>query len=99
MKISMAKACVGLNMEDGTRYASKPGGSVEIPDERTDHIAAIKRSPNYTEGHMGKGGINVAFTDLIPDRVCPGCGRRAMFYRDVTTCWKCGSTLPEPVAA
>jgi|ERR1035437_2558932 hypothetical protein len=82
---SMPKACSGLTMEDGTRYTAPMGGTVTI--ERDDHIAAVKRSANYTQEHFGRGGLRLTF-DQTPGPVCE-CGFALFPWQSV--CPKCGS--------
>ena len=89
-RFTMAPGCTGVTMEDGTRYTCKPGGSIEV--ERPDHVAAIRRSRNYTLGHMGRGGVRVGFAGSpLPDNLCPACGHNMWPWSRV--CGRCGAPM------
>lgn len=86
MRFTMPEGCMGLKLQDGTRYGDRPGQTVEVT--RPDHIAAIQASPNA--GYIGSGRLAVSFADLLPDHVC-ACGHNALPW--TVRCPKCGATL------
>lgn len=86
MRFTMPQGCMGLRMQDGTRYGRRPGQTVEVT--RPDHIAAIQASPNAA--HIGNGKLAVSFADLPGGRGC-ACGFAAWPWQ--RHCPQCGGDL------
>ena len=88
-RFALPPSCTGLNMEDGTRYnRNRRTGMVEV--DNPDHIAAIKRSGNYTLGHMGQGGVRFNAPDM-PLTLCDGCAFSLWPWQ--TRCPRCGAEV------
>lgn len=73
-------------MEDGTKYDTNRNGVFEV--ENPAHLEAIKQSPNYRLGHMGKGGVRVSVAELLEDNFCENCSFNR--YPWQVTCPRCG---------
>lgn len=94
-QITLPPGNSGFNMQDGTEYKTRPGGTVTVSDE---HAAAIRRQVGGDAGLVGHGSFR-AFGGTREGRWCPGCGFIANSWSE--SCPRCErrgvttATLPE----
>lgn len=91
MKITMPPGCEGFNMEDGTRYSGKPGGTVEVSDR---HAKAVDRQIGGDGGLAYAGGYR-GFVGTKTGRWCAPC--RRIWNAWSHTCPKCGEPTMEDI--
>lgn len=84
-RIAVPKACMGVEMEDGTKYNRKREGFIEVTDDH--HLKAVERSIPRQYHWIGVGGT---FFDGKSGPVCD-CHRTAWPWEE--TCPKCGKSL------
>lgn len=90
VRISLPPGNSGFNLQDGTEYKTRPGGTVTVSDE---HAAAIRRQVGGDAGLVGFGSFR-SFMGTRDGRWCEAC--RRLWNRWNKTCVKCGAeTVPE----
>lgn len=88
--VNLPPGCSGFNMQDGTNYKGRPGGTVTVSDE---HAAAIRRQVGGDAGLTGHSSFRV-LAGTKTGRWCQAC--RRLWNRWNKTCVKCGAeTVPE----
>ena len=88
--VNLPAGCSGFNMQDGTNYAGRPGGSVTVAEH---HAAAIRRQVGGDAGLTGHGSFRT-FGGTKNGRWCQPCTRLWNSWNHA--CPKCGAeTVPE----
>lgn len=88
--VNLPPGCSGFNLQDGTEYKGRAGGSVLVADE---HAAAIRRQVGGDAGLVGHGSGRL-FLGTKDGRWCNAC--RRLWNRWNAVCVKCGAeTVPE----
>lgn len=94
MQVRLPAGCEGLNLEDGTRYTARKGGTVTVSDE---HAAAVQA---YSGGDAAiLNGQFRMFGGTKTGRWCPACRFLAQAWSK--TCPRCErrgiatETIPE----
>jgi hypothetical protein len=83
VRVNLPPGCEGFNMEDGTRYATKAGGTVEVAEH---HAKAVNRQIGGDAGLAFAGGFR-GFLGTKKGRWCALCCRLWNAWND--TCPKC----------
>lgn len=85
VRVELPPGCEGFNMQDGTRYAAKAGGTVNV-DER--HAKAVNRQIGGEGGLAYAGGFR-GFLGTKKGRWCGACCR--IWNAWSHQCPKCGA--------
>jgi hypothetical protein len=67
--VNLPPGCSSLRMQDGTRYAGREGGHVNVADEHAPHV---RREVGGDAGLTGHGGSR-SFIGTRAGRYCPVC--------------------------
>lgn len=88
VRVNMPPGCEGFNMQDGTRYSGKAGGTVTVEDR---HARAVDRQIGG-DGGLAYGGFR-GFVGTKRGRWCALCKR--MWNAWNRTCPKCEQPTTE----
>ena len=84
-RVNLPPGCSGFTTADGTTYAGKPGGYVNVAER---HARDIARNPELG-GNAGLVSLSTALSiGTKKGQYCPDCGR--MWQAWSATCPKCG---------
>jgi hypothetical protein len=87
-RVQLPPGCGGFTCADGTRYDTKPGGSVVLEDRHAD---ALAKSQHSSIGLVTKGATAIGTRN---GRWCQPCRFLAQAWS--ATCPRCGGpTIPE----
>lgn len=95
VRVTLPPGCSGFNLQDGTEYKGRAGGSVTVSDE---HAPFIRRQVGGDAGLVGHGSSRL-FLGTRDGRWCPECHFLANSWS--TECPRCARrgvvtlTIPE----
>ena len=96
-RVTLPPGCSGFNLQDGTEYKGRPGGTVTVSDE---HAPFIRRQVGGDAGLVGHGSFR-AFGGTRNGRWCPREGCNFLANSWSKTCPRCerngivSETIPE----
>ena len=71
VRVTLPPGCEGFNMQDGTRYSAKPGGTVNVAER---HARAVDKQIGGDAGLAYAGGFR-GFLGTKKGRWCATCAR------------------------
>jgi hypothetical protein len=83
-RVNLPPGCEGLNMQDGTRYSGKSGGTVTVEDR---HAAAVTKLSTGGDGGLVDGRFK-GFLGTKKGRWCGPC--RRVWNAWSHSCPRCG---------
>jgi len=91
VRVNLPPGCEGFNMQDGTRYAGKAGGTVEVAER---HATAVQKQIGGDAG-LAFAGFR-GFLGTKKGRWCAACCR--MWNAWSHSCPRCGEDTVEDTA-